>query len=451
MKLSFRNRIATLYMLATAFLMAIVFGIIYGLVFQRVYQNLDADLSFEAEKHSHEVRFVGENLEFVNLKEWEEHEHKEVQINPVFIQFVNAQGKNLNKSPNLKNSSLPFYKEGFDAHFNSFLNNRSIRQIQLPILEQGKTKAYILAAMSSESSISVLETLKLVLITAYLLVLLSLYFVSRFLAGRSIKPVSKMTNTINRITKNNLQERVELPVNKDELYDLARGFNALLTRIENALEREKQFTSDASHEIRTPLAVLKGTLEVLIRRPRTEEEYQQKIAFCLTEIDRLTQITEQLLLLARIESKEAMHTEKCSITTLLEQLLARKHQDLAQKGLEINWNNSVQQDFLVPKFYTELILENALSNAIKYSSNSKTIDLEIGEKYCSITDYGIGIKEEDLPHLFQNFYRSDALSHKEISGVGLGLSIAKKSADLIGAQIVFESKLGQGTKFSLKF
>jgi signal transduction histidine kinase len=233
---------------------------------------LDKDLSFEAEKHTHEVNFIGDSIEFVNLKEWEEHEHREIQVNPVFIQLIDAKGAILNKSPNLKNAELQFNSSHIDYHFNTHLNNRHIRQIQVPIKDNGNVKGYILAAMSSESSISVLYTLKSILIISYLVVLLCLYFVSRFLAGRSIKPVSQMTQTINRITNNNLQERVSLPYNKDELYDLANGFNNLLTRIENALIREKQFTSDASHEIRTPLAVLKGTLEVLIRKPREQQE-----------------------------------------------------------------------------------------------------------------------------------------------------------------------------------
>ena len=455
MNLSFKNRIASLYMLATAILMALVFGIVYLLVFQRVYQNLDKDLSFEAEKHTHEVNFIGDSIEFVNLKEWEEHEHREIQVNPVFIQLIDAKGTILNKSPNLKNAELQFNSSHIDYHFNTHLNNRHIRQIQVPIKDDGKAKGYILAAMSSESSISVLYTLKSMLILSYLVVLLCLYFVSRFLAGRSIKPVSQMTQTINRITNNNLQERVSLPFNKDELYDLANGFNNLLTRIENALIREKQFTSDASHEIRTPLAVLKGTLEVLIRKPREEEEYKQKIQFCLSEIDRLTLMTEQLLLLARLDKNVLSILKEESLSQLIQDLIQRNQSGFLSKHIELSFDNRLTEEVLVSSFHAQLIIENVLSNALKYSNESSQVRLSLYAKekeiILSIEDQGIGIKAEDLEHIFHNFFRSDALVHKEIKGVGLGLSIAKKAADLIGAQIEVESTLGKGTRFTIKF
>jgi two-component system, OmpR family, heavy metal sensor histidine kinase CusS len=455
MNLSFKNRIASLYMLATAILMALVFGIVYLLVFQRVYQNLDKDLSFEAEKHTHEVNFIGDSIEFVNLKEWEEHEHREIQVNPVFIQLIDAKGTILNKSPNLKNAELQFNSSHIDYHFNTHLNNRHIRQIQVPIKDDGKAKGYILAAMSSESSISVLYTLKSILIISYLVVLLCLYFVSRFLAGRSIKPVSQMTQTINRITNNNLQERVTLPPNKDELYDLANGFNNLLTRIENALIREKQFTSDASHEIRTPLAVLKGTLEVLIRKPREEEEYKQKIQFCLSEIDRMTLMTEQLLLLARLDKNVESVIKKESLQQLIQNLIQRNDSGFLSKQIQLIFDNRLNEEVLVSSFHAQLIIENILSNALKYSIESGEVKLSLfSEEHkvvLKIEDQGIGIKEEDLEHIFHNFFRSDALTHKDIKGVGLGLSIAKKAADLIGAHIDVESTLGKGTSFTIKF
>ena len=119
----------------------------------------------------------------------------------------------------------------------------------------------MLTAMSLEPSLMVLIKLRNVLIISYLLMLSVLYFISRYLAGRSMIPVKNITETTNHITKNNLNERVELPFYKDELYDLSSGINKLLKRIEDAIERERQFTSDASHELRTPLSSLRGTLE----------------------------------------------------------------------------------------------------------------------------------------------------------------------------------------------
>ncbi|WP_321538772.1 histidine kinase dimerization/phospho-acceptor domain-containing protein [Flavobacterium piscinae] len=136
---------------------------------------------------------------------------------------------------------------------------------------------------------------------------------ARFFAGRSIKPVQTIIETSNQITKDNLKTRIPLPQNKDELFVLSENINSLLNRIENAVDREKQFTSDASHELRTPLAVIKGTMEVLIRKPRNEAEYKEKIRFCIDEIDRLNTMVDQLLLLARFENQKSNSKKRLCI------------------------------------------------------------------------------------------------------------------------------------------
>jgi signal transduction histidine kinase len=362
----------------------------------------------------------------------------------------------MDKSPNLKEDDLPFNISAFGGHFNEKLKNISIRQVQLPIEQNGKIKGYILAAVSSESAKSILLNLRKVLIISYLVILSGLYFISRFLAGRSIRPVQNVTDTITVISKNNLKERVALPANKDEIYELSAGFNALLERIENTIEREKQFTSDASHELRTPLATLRGTLEVLIRKPRTQEEYEDKIQFSLKEINRMTSMMEQLLLLARLETND--RTKKESLTSLskiIDESLTHFKDALNEKNLGVDLQFDQNKQLLVPHYYTSLVIDNVLSNAIKYSKNDSTITVDLQEidqrVVCSIQDEGIGIKEEDLDNIYQNFFRSDSLNHKQITGTGLGLSIVKKSAEAIDAQIEIQSKLNIGTTVSITF
>jgi HAMP domain-containing protein len=239
MNLSFRNRIAFHYMLATALIIAIAFTAIYFVVSNSVFRNLDNDLSFEAHKHTNEINIIGDSIKFKNKEEWKEREHSEVQVNPVFIQLIDIKGRFMDKSPNLKEDNLSFNELKFGGHFNSQMGLRKIRQVQLPLEHEGKIAGYILAAMSSEAAISTLLQLRNILIVSYLFILIGLYFVSRFLAGRSIKPVKEVTNTITRITKFNSKERVELPPHKDEIYELSTNFNSLLDRIENTLRKRK--------------------------------------------------------------------------------------------------------------------------------------------------------------------------------------------------------------------
>lgn len=457
MNLSFQNRIALYYMIATAVIMAVAFTTVYFVVQETVFQNLDNDLSFEAEKHTGEIKIVGDSIKIKNKKGWEQREHREVQVNPVFIQILSKDGKFIDKSPNLKNDVLIFNPlQNYGGHFNAKLNGKAIRQVQLPIEENGKIRGFILAAMSLESSKMVLLNLRNVLIISYLLLLVGLYFISRYLAGRGIIPVKVITETTKRITQNNLNERVVLPQNKDELYELSSSINQLLQRIENTLERERQFTSDASHELRTPLSTLKGTLEVLIRKPRERVEYEEKINFSLTEIDRITATLEQLLLLARLDTNsKTVDQSLVPLPTIIDEILSRRKKSISEKKLVIDFHKGAALVSVVPMYYSNLILDNIIGNAIKYSKENKTVHITITEAdskiVCQIQDEGIGVKKEDLNNLFNHFFRSDALHHKSISGNGLGLSIAKKAADAINAEIQVESEFGVGTTFTIEF
>ena len=455
MNLHFKDRIAFYYMIATAIIVAIVFSTVFLIVKGAVINHLDSDLSYEANKHTQEIQFVGDSILFINKAEWEQREHKEVQVNPVFIQLLNKQGKIMDKSPNLKQSFLPFDKTELGKHFDTEINGRFIRQVQIPVVKNGEVKGYILAAMSSESSFSVIQKLRNVLLISYFFVLFGLYFVSRFLAGRGIIPIQEMTNTIARITKHNLNERVQLPQNQDEIYQLSSSFNALLERIEKALEREKQFTSDASHELRTPLASLRGTLEVLIRKPRTQSEYEEKVNYSLNEIDRMTSILEQLLMLARLDEGAYNHNDAIELAILIHDSLDRFQQQIAEKALTVELHSTLTESQYIPKFYGNIIIDNVLNNAIKYSNNGGKIKIEASQKEdgfsCVITDDGIGIKEIDLEHIFEHFYRSDALNHKQIVGNGLGLAIVKKCAEAIGAELSINSRLNQGTSVEIIF
>lgn len=457
MNLSFRNRIGLYYMAATAIIMAVAFLTVYFVVRGVVYQNLDRDLSYEAKKHTREIKVIGDSIKIKNKREWEEREHREVQVNPVFIQFWDKNGIFMDKSPNLKENHLKLNaNSNYNGHYNGHLNQRPIRQVQLPIEDKGELKGFIVAAMSLEASQMVLYNLRNILLIVYLLLLASLYFISKFIAGRSIIPVKNVIQTTNRITRNSLNERVELPQNKDEMFDLTSSINDLLNRIENALERERQFTSDASHELRTPLATLKGTLEVLVRKPRERSEYEEKIKLCLTEINRITSIIEQLLLLARLDTgSKSAEKPLIPLTSIIEEILFRHNNAVTEKKLTIKIKNDIGDKVLIPQYFGNLILENIIENALKYAKDETTIHIALTKSeskvICKIRDEGIGIKEGDLHRLFNNFFRSDPLQHKDVTGNGLGLSIAKKAADAINTKISVESEFGKGTIFTVEF
>ena len=334
--------------------------------------------------------------------------------------------------------------------------NNKIRQIQVPIYSQSKIIGYLLVAMSLEDSSMVLQNLSETLIIAYPLILLLLFFIARFIAGRSIKPISSIIQTANVITKDNLKSRIDLPQKKDELYVLSQTINNLLNRIETAVEREKQFTSDASHELRTPLTVIKGTLEVLIRKPRSQEEYQDKINYCVSEVNRLNHLVDQLLLLARFENQnQSVKIEKIALNSFVLDVVSRFSNTIESKKIKIA--TEFPKDFSVASdiYLLSIVLNNLISNALKYSINNGALTIKMVEDNnkvkCEIIDTGIGIPEADLQKIFQQFYRSNAGNHPEIKGTGLGLSIVSRLCTLLNIEIEISSKEDVGTHIILSF
>ena len=453
---SFRNRIALNYIITTALLIGIVFVTIFIVVEIGVSNHLNDDLQTEVDRHSQEVEVKNGTIALKRHKEWMEREHNTVGVDPVFIEFLDIDGNLIDKSPNLKESHLLYdLKQNDNVFFDGELAEKRIRQVQVPILnERGERVGHLLVAVAREGSEVVLETLGRILLTTYPFILIILFFVARFIAGRSIKPINEIIDTSNRITKDNLTSRIPLPHNKDELYVLSDTINQLLDRIEKTIEREKSFTSYASHEFRTPLAVLKGTLEVLIRKPRQQEEYEEKVNYCIKEVDRLNHLVDELLILTRYENlKQSLKWENTDIKMIVDESLKYLERNMQQKNMRILTNiSSTDIPFRTDIYLLSTIIHNILSNAIKYSHRDSEIEINVQAEdniiLLEIADKGIGISEEDLEKVFDKFYRST--DHADIKGFGLGLPIVKRFCSLLNIKIQINSKEGVGTTVKLQ-
>lgn len=453
---SFRNRIAFNYIMSTALLIAFVFIVIYQVIYYSVDNHINDDINDEVKKHLGEIEIDRNDTYLIQVDQWRAREHNTVDVNPVFVQFHDINNQLIDKSPNLKGILLKLYdKDKDNVLVDTYLNNKPIRQIQVPLVDDNKIIGHVIVAMSLDDATMILTNLKNILLIAFPLILVVLFLIARLIAGRSIKPVTSIIETSSTITRDNLSSRIQLPNNKDELYTLSETINNLLDRIENAIKREKQFTSDASHELRTPLAVIKGTMEVLIRKPREKQEYEEKINFCIREVDRLNNLVDQLLLLARFENqKQNIRNEQVYLNSLLLDTIARFSDKI--KGKELHIKTNFNDDFYIKSdtYLVSIILSNILSNAIKYSNKSGKIDIELKKDketvYCSITDNGIGIVAEDLEKIFNSFYRSDVSNHPEIKGTGLGLSIVKRLCDLLSIDLTVTSEKSKGTSINLR-
>jgi signal transduction histidine kinase len=282
----------------------------------------------------------------------------------------------------------------------------------------------------------------------------TLYVFISFVASKAIAPVNELIDTASKINETNIHSRLPLPENQDEIHQLATTINEVLNRLEFSIRQQKQFTADASHEMHTPLTAIKGTIEVLLRRKRTPEQYESKMKEVLVQTDRLSLLFDQLLQLARLESNTIQAKKENIVLKKVIQKIIDTHQSAIK-----NNNNTIQVSIpencivKVDATFLERILNNLIVNAIKYNKPKGNIYCDWDDKKQSLTikDEGIGISKKQLPYLFNRFFRADNSRSSHIPGNGLGLSIVKKLCDLQNIKITVESAENEGTSFILEF
>ncbi|HRD81388.1 MAG: HAMP domain-containing histidine kinase [Saprospiraceae bacterium] len=456
MTLSFKNRIALFTALAAALTIGFVFLMVYGVVYFSAYNHLDEDIYQEKEEVLNNLRLKGDSIIIESLPEWDEKEHQQTEVNPVFLQVVDKNGKLLFRSSNLRESVLLFNPAtDQDAFFNSHIENQRVRQGQFPILnEQNFLIGHLSVGLSSQESSIVLHNLRNTLWAAFPALLLVLFWATSFAASKGITPVQQLIKAASVIDENHISNKLPLPETKDEIHQLAAAFNELLHRIDNSMQREKQFTADASHEIRTPLTAIRGTLEVLIRKQREPAQYQEKISQVIREVDRLHAMLDQLLQLARLEGgRTSVHEIPLQINALLASAADKWQPRLAEKNMALHFDIPPSEVVTTDPDLLGVVVDNIIGNAIKYGRNGGRIDClwETGSRSLIIRDDGPGIPPEQLPYVFDRFYRTDDSRSSSVPGTGLGLAIAKKMSDLLNIRLTANNAKEAGAEFILRF
>jgi signal transduction histidine kinase len=369
MNLKLKNRIAFYYLTASAVLTAVLFLIIYSIIRNTVYSHLEDELHIESEEVQRGLVVGPDSITLANIFEWEEREHGQVEVNPTFIEIIDRKHNLIKKTDNLLDKNLEFIPNISETiYLDTKLSNKHIREVQIPLFNSnGVLMGYLLIGVPMEEAVLVMGNLRFVMFTGFIAALILLFFITRWLAEKSIAPIHSVTSTAEKITKENLGERIQLPPYKDEIYTLTETINSLLDRLEDAVLREKQFTADASHELRTPLSVIKGTLEVLIRRKRNTEQYEEKISYCINEVDRMTGIIDQLLLLARYESGKIQPlTREIELNENIRYAIMMMDSAAKEKGISINFEDGKKYFVKADPSMLDVILQNLLSNSVKY-------------------------------------------------------------------------------------
>jgi heavy metal sensor kinase len=282
------------------------------------------------------------------------------------------------------------------------------------------------------------------------------YWMSR----RALAPVDHITNTARSISAHNLSQRLMVPETGDELQRLSETLNEMMARLDTAFKRLDtaykkivRFTADASHELRTPVALIRTTAEVALQKNRAAPDYEEALREVLAEAERTSVLLEDLMTLARADS---------GVATLqfVDMDLGTTVKESCSQGSTLAGPRNVMFDWQIPEQPMNLKADpNALrrlfliliDNALKYTPSGGRVSVGMhrvdGFGVVEVRDTGIGIAAEDLPSIFERFYRADKVRTRELGGVGLGLSIAQWIADTHGANIQVESAPGQGSVF----
>jgi signal transduction histidine kinase len=277
-----------------------------------------------------------------------------------------------------------------------------------------------------------------------------------YLSGRALMPVLDIIEKARNITARNLDERLPIPSANDELQALSLTLNDLLDRLHRAFEGQERFVSDASHELKTPLAILRGELDLMRSRSRTPEETSAFLASASQELDQLSRLVEDLLLLARMDAGAgSMARRPLRLDEVVLEVVARTQRMAKARGIKVRFDLSGGEDasefcVLGDSNLLHSLLHNLIENAVKFSPDEATVTVKMtsqaNEVVTTVIDEGPGIPPDEQTRIFDRFFRAEGAREKT-SGMGLGLAIARRIAEAHEAKLWVESELGRGSRF----
>jgi signal transduction histidine kinase len=316
--------------------------------------------------------------------------------------------------------------------------------------------SYRLRISSSLAAIDhTLDLLRILLLSLVPLVVAIACAGGAWLSRRALKPVDEITSAARTIGIDNLSLRLRTPQTGDEMQRLTEVWNTMLGRLEGAVKTLSQFAADASHELRTPLAVIRTSAELALRRARSPEFYRNSLVEISEEAERMTQLVEDLLFLARNHegSNTEMPMEPVDLDALLPEICGELTGVAGARGIRIRQVSAAGRSVSGNPAGLRRLFFILLDNAIKYSQPGAEVIVAVsggnGTLAVTVEDFGIGISPADQPHIFKRFYQADKA--RTDGGFGLGLSLAESIAKAHGAAIDVASEEGSGSKFRVVF
>ncbi|MCU0494428.1 MAG: ATP-binding protein [Chloroflexaceae bacterium] len=377
------------------------------------------------------------------------------------VQIFNPQGNETGRTENLRSVEMPLPSEALNLPPGQSIttmrrmNGTNLRTQTTPIVWRNGNQivGYVQVSRPMDDVDNTLGLLLSILIGGGTLALLITAAGVAWLSRRAMAPLDQVTHTAENIVRaEDLAQRVPVPNSNDELQRLTITINELLGRLESLFLTQRRFVADVSHELRTPLAAMQGNLEVLTRGAcNSPELLNESLTDMRRETTRLTRMVNDLLLLAQSDMGVQIRNEPVE----LDSLLLEVHRELRPLAGEVSLRIGAEDQILVQGDRDRLkqALLNLGANAIQHTApgGSVTLGLERRDSFAcvSVADTGEGIAGEDLPKIFERFYRADRSRSRHVGGAGLGLSIVKRIVEAHGGQVTVASIVGRGSTFAM--
>lgn len=275
-------------------------------------------------------------------------------------------------------------------------------------------------------------------------------------AGRAIEPLNSVAQAAQSMTGSNLNLQIPLRGAGDELDHLIDSFNRMTTRLGQSFEQIRRFSTDVSHELRTPLTAIRGQIEVALFTAETPEQYREAMVNALEDVEQLSSIVRALLLLSQAESGQlALQKTHLDLGDAVLDIVDQFQIPAQEKNIELAANIVPKSMVLADRTQIERLLSNLLSNALKYTPKGGSVRVRVAADESpafvslEVEDTGVGIPPENLPHIFDRFYRVRNPETNKIYGLGLGLSFVSWIVEAHGGRIDVASTVGEGTRFRI--
>jgi signal transduction histidine kinase len=338
-------------------------------------------------------------------------------------------------------------------------SSQPVRVAVIPFQQADHQQRFLVVAIPILGTTGALQSFRNVALLLLPLSLLLTAGISAFFVGRSLKPITALTQHAGLMAKRVTNRQgfwTPLPVSSphDELGRLAETFNHLLQGVDSAVLQLRQFVTDASHELRTPIAVLQGETELLLSKPRTAEEYQKALHVFDDEFKKLTRIVEGLFTLSMADAGQLhLECEPMYVNEVLEEACALVSSRARARSISIVRELNQEVAYFGDEAFLHQLFIIFLDNAIKYSADGTQVHVTLDQRddliRVSFEDQGIGISDQHLPFIFERFYRAAPSSNGETHSGGLGLAIAQAIARAQGGSIECRSTAGIGSTFTV--